>query len=752
MANTPPLHIQRAFLQPVVRVNRRLEIYEQDGKTPWRRDLWTSLLVGGSVSVDYERDERRSIDLELDNSYGDLNPEAGGLWYDKVFKLYYGIDVGATERGVRVAIVEQYQADGQAFALKQALSRGGVTEVHYLPSASTYEQIQEYDVLVSISGTSTQKAAFLTQCYNRGKSVITFTMDQTAASLPLVVGNAGGAPVIDGATRRYAAVAGASDLSVGWDEWSTREFPQSQNLVTWGGQGFEDFPLGFPGAGHSTGTIIQVSEGSSGAPTKVYNTPSAGAFVSSPALFTANVTAGEVYYFETWVRKTTTGVTGRVALVRRTTEAGLANPNYSQIFLNMSDMVQNQWHKMSGLLTIGSGKTLLNPYVQVGSDIPAGDVIQWDEVYVKKVLPQDYYRKVLAPATGAQTIAAINDTQGESVGAIARDDGDRRWVHVVQSNFEEDNFVDPEDYDSFAGFVSRAVQWSSTYDSADTWEMQIGEYLADAISDGGSYSTIRITGRDLTKLAINSKLASSTTFSKSTSIEAIVKALASNAGITKHKIPVTKKVLDKDTTWERGTSRWEIIKEVCNTNNHEVFMDHEGYLVVREYLDPLLSPTSLSLSGGVGGNLISRGARTSDSKLINHIVVVGESSDSNVPPSYAEAINNDPKSPTSIQELGDRVEVITSALVTTVSKAQELANSLLAVSALEEFELSFESTLLPWVEPGEIIDMSKSDSRYWGPDRYLLTSLTLPLDLSPMSGNGKRIEKVGVNDEPETAE
>lgn len=751
MANTPPLHIQRAFLQPVVRVIRRLEIYEQDGKTPWRRDLWTSLLVTGQVSVDYERDERRSIDLELDNSAGDLNPAAGGLWYDKVFKLYYGVNIGNSDRGVRVAVIEQFNADGQAFALKQALERGGVNEVHYLPTVTTYEQIQEYDVLVAISGTSTQKAAFLTECYNKGKSVITFTLDQTAASLPLVVGNAGGAPVIDGATRRYAAVAGASDLSVGWDEWSTREFPQSKNLVTWGGQGFEDFALGPVGSPSVEATIVQIPDGSAGVPAKVYQVPSNGAYRASTQLFSATVVPGDSYYFEAWVRKTTTGTTGGVSFVRRTSADG-ASVLYSSMQLPLANMVQNQWYKMSGVMVIQAGKNTLNPYVQVDNSIPAGDIIQWDEVYVKKVEPQDYYRKVLSPASGTQTLAAITDSQGESVGAIARDDGNRRWVHVVQANFEESNFLGDEDYEAFAGFVSRAVEWASPYSGEDSWEMQIGEYLADAISDGGSYSTIRVTGRDLTKLAINSKLASSTTFTKDTPIETIVKALASNAGITKHKVPVTKKVLEKDTTWERGTSRWEIIKEVCNTNNHEVYMDHEGYLVVREYLDPLLSPTSLSLSGGVGGNLISRGARTSDSKLINHIVVVGESSDSNVPPAYAEAINNDPKSPTSIQELGDRVEVINSALITSVPKAQELAKSMLAVSALEEFELSFESTLLPWVEPGEIIDMSKSDSRYWGPDRYLLTSLNLPLDLSPMSGNGKRIEKVGVEDEQATAE
>lgn len=583
MANTPPLHIQRAFLQPVVRVIRRLEIYEQDGTTPWRQDLWPNLLVGGSISVDYERDERRSIDLELDNSDGDLNPEAGKFWYDKIIKIFYGISMDRDDRPVRVAIVEQYNAEGQAFALKQALSYGGITEVHYLPTVNSYDQIQEYDVLVAISGTSTQKAALLTQCYNLGKSVITFSMNQSAASLPLVVGNAGGDPVTAGSDRRFAALPGASSLSVGWDEWS------------------------------------------------------------------------------------------------------------------LSD--------------------------------------------------QATYRKVLSPASGAQVVAKLEDDQGESVGAVARDDGTRRWVHVVQSSFEEDQFVYDEDYAAFAGFVSQAVRWASTYTAEDSWEMQIGEYLPDSISDGGSYSTIRVTGRDLTKLAINSKLAVSTTFSKDTPIEQIVKAVASNAGITKLKVPVTNKVLEKDTTWERGTARWEIIKEVCNTNNHEVYMDHEGYLVMREYLDPLLSPISLTLSGGIGGNLISRGARTSDSKLINHIVVVGESSDSTVPPAYAEAINNDPKSPTSVQELGDRVEVINSALITSVPKAQELAKSMLAVSSLEEFELSFESTLLPWVEPGEIIDMSKSDSRYWGPDRYLLTSVTLPLDLTPMSGNGKRIERVVVEDE-----
>jgi len=186
------------------------------------------------------------------------------------------------------------------------------------------------------------------------------------------------------------------------------------------------------------------------------------------------------------------------------------------------------------------------------------------------------------------------------------------------------------------------------------------------------------------------------------------------------------------------------MNEIALANNYELYFDHEGYLVMREFADPLLTPASLTLKTGPGGNLVSLGAKTEDSKLFNHIVVVGESSDSNTPPVYAEAINTSATSPTSVVEIGDRVNTTTSALVTTIAQAQELAASLLAVSQLEQFEMQFTSTLLPWIEPGEIIDMEVEEDTYWGPDRYLLTSLTLPFDLSPMSGNGKRVEKVGV--------
>ena len=574
----PRLDIQRAFLEPTVRVQRRIEIYEEDGQTPWRQDLWPDLLIGGNVSIDYGRDERRTMDCELDNSYGDLNPQAGGLWYDKRFKLFYGIELDQSDRGTRVGIVEQHLAGGQAFELKKHLSSQGLTEVHFIPSATDYEHVEEYDVLVAISGASLQKVALLTEAYNRGKGIVTFSMDQTASSLPLLVGNHGAGSVVPGPELEYAPSQSASVLSTGWQTFETSESPS--------------------------------------------------------------------------------------------------------------------------------------------------------------------YRKILAPATGAKVSGVIRDSEnGESVFIVSREDtDDRRWVHAVISDFRPEVF--PYVPEEFSKFAARAVTFASSFAPLDVWECQLGEFMADSIGLGNSYASVSINARDLTKLCQMSKFVLATTFTASTPVENIVRTVAVNSGIKKFRLPVTNKTLGKDVTWERDTPRWDVIRDVSNSNNYEVYFDNEGYLTMREFRDPLKTPATLGLTTGLGGNLVSRSAKTSDSKLFNHIVVIGESSDSNVPPVYAEAINNNPNSPTSVAEIGDRVDITTLSLVTSVTQAQEYANSILAVSALEEFELSFEATLLPWIEAGDIVEMERSDSRYWGPDRYLLTSLSFPLDLTPMSGTGKRTEKV----------
>lgn len=93
---TPPQEVLDAYLASTSRVVCRLEIYDPDGKTPWSGISFTkSRLVDGTVSVDYGRDERRTLDCTLDNTDGKLNYSSTGnaFWYDKVLKIYRGIEL-----------------------------------------------------------------------------------------------------------------------------------------------------------------------------------------------------------------------------------------------------------------------------------------------------------------------------------------------------------------------------------------------------------------------------------------------------------------------------------------------------------------------------------------------------------------------------------------------------------------------------------------------------------------------------------
>ena len=581
MANKPHPSIEEAFLQPVASIIRRAEIYEFDGKTPWRSDLWDRLM-DGSVTAEHDADERRTFEITLDNHDAALDPESGNLWYDKVFKIIYGIELNQKPREPKVIIAEEFDSTGQALAIKGLLAQAGVKYVHYNPLVSTYADVEDFDVLISVSSDHTRKLTLLNEAFAKGKSIMTLGVDATAAQLPCII--AGGA------------------LSLSTDSVSNRTF-----------------------------------------------------------------THGDVVH-----------------------ELGVG------------------WNN-------------------------------WD------LVPPHSYRKINTPASGAVIVGYTTDlTNGLSPGILARAAfGGARWVHLQQSKFDASVFASDYDREQCANFLAAAVGWLDTFVPQAKWETQIGEFVSDSISfaDDAGY-TIRVNGRDYAKRCLKSKLAAATAFPKTARVEDVIKTLALNCGISKFKLLTTNKTLDIDKTYERDTSRWEIMKDLATANNYDLFFDAFGYLTMTPMNDPLLTPPTLELTIGPGGNLIKRGKKTSDSRLYNHVVVVGESSDSTVPPVFAEAKNNNPNSPSNIEKLGDRVIVHTTPLVTKVIQAQELANSMLSVAGLEEFELTFDSVLLPWIEPGEILEMVEDAVDSWGPSRFLIASINLPLDLGPMSGVGKRITKV----------
>jgi len=166
---------------------------------------------------------------------------------------------------------------------------------------------------------------------------------------------------------------------------------------------------------------------------------------------------------------------------------------------------------------------------------------------------------------------------------------------------------------------------------------------------------------------------------------------------------------------------------------------------VRAYLDPTLSPVSWRFGTGPAGNLVRYGKRVNDSRIFNRVVVIGNPADGEDRLPYrGVAVNNDPASPTRIERLGDRVmPPVETNWLSSDAECQELAETLLKVSALESYEIDFESIYYPWLEVGEIVTIEVPGRSPIEPDRFLMDTISYPLSLSPMSATGKRVTFVG---------
>lgn len=82
--------LREALTAGVGQVYRSVDIFEQDGITPYYFDAPVSM---GSISVDATRDERRTCDFTFDNNDGLMRSNTDRLWYDKVIKAYRGLTV-----------------------------------------------------------------------------------------------------------------------------------------------------------------------------------------------------------------------------------------------------------------------------------------------------------------------------------------------------------------------------------------------------------------------------------------------------------------------------------------------------------------------------------------------------------------------------------------------------------------------------------------------------------------------------------
>lgn len=188
----PPVAIVDALETGVVTQTRRAQIFEADGITPWSpagvfEDV--ERLVDGNVTVDYTADERRKLDITLDNIDNKLRPNPfDGFWYDKIIKVYRGTKFDTPMVKPLVALVESLNPN----LIKSQLSTAGL-QVDDLTTGTANDPRPGYDFYVAESGTSTiTQYLMLQRLWQSGKNVISIGSGNTTTQIPLYTTNTAG--------------------------------------------------------------------------------------------------------------------------------------------------------------------------------------------------------------------------------------------------------------------------------------------------------------------------------------------------------------------------------------------------------------------------------------------------------------------------------------------------------------------------------------------------------------------------------
>jgi len=786
----PPAAVVDAFLAPTTAHTRRVDIYEADGVTPW---MLSAPTTDGSVSVDYSRDERRSVDLTFDNSDGSLIYDTSGFWYDKIIKVFRGCKY-IDPNPVASSTVRQNLVPNPAFRATSTtveVRRNLCTNPSFGAGATTgWVNYVGVGTLAAEAGAAYSGSYGLTATADGTNAVPRIAQSYAAAVAPgdsitltaraRLVAGSGWQPT----AAPYFILRGANNAGGEWaipynpttlvpdaDGWylvsmtAVAGSDSNGNLTI--NLGFSNGGVNPPATAKFQVDEVLVEKGAGSLAYFDGATPAAEGLTyawTGAANASASTASGvkatgyannDPTYFRPWTLPDPEGGGNILRILSAPT-----NPSPTAPYLSISPRVPaapDQTVTFSfeargyGVTPGRQFRVTLYP-VDSGGNLLSGDAIA---IIVNEPLTEEWTRysgSITLPATTATmtpymyptgATAWKNGIDGIDLRRFMIEDGLAAGIYFDGSTTDTPTQV--RSWDGAAD-ASTSTETSTFYVSNPTdafWETQIGEFMIDRITEPNFPNIIKVSGRDYTKKMLLSKFTAATGFNEGQSVDAVINTLASNAGIDAQKrlIPVTGKFLGRDFIFDAGTSRWEACKQIADAYGYELFFDAYGNLVMREYIDPTFGPLSYTFTTGSLGNMVSYEKTVNDSRLYNHILVTGEASD--ILSVSAESRNDNPSSPTNITLIGDRLYTYSSSFITTTQQAQDVADSFLAIHALQEYELNLSALMLPWLEVGEIVAFEDPKASAIQPDRFLLSTLTYPLALGAMSAVGKRVTIVG---------
>lgn len=623
MAAPPPDEAIETLLGPSTQITRRVDIYEEDGVTAFLLD---APVIDGTVNVDGGRDERRTLDCVLDNQDGALDNYPGGFWYDKIIKVYRGIEwSGLSPSLLRLGpgelipgTDEPLDWDGDPLDWDgDPLTWGmdsGLPDAYLRTADSPSQQLLLTTVL-------TLKARL---------AMDNWTPDTTQclASKWDTVGN----------LRSWKFEV----TSTGFLQVVVSTNGSNQVTMT------STVPTGFtPFSDHYIKIEAFINNGFSGKSVRFYvsedgvNWDTLGAQVN-------NATLGSAAFFDS-TTSLRIGATAQGDYL-------VGNVSSMEIFDGFED----------GRVIVGLDFTAMN--------------------------------------RDAQAMTDINGTPFQILG--------NTWTVL--------------------GGIPELKRW----------ETQLGEFLVEKIDNAHFPNRTSVTGRDYTKKLMESEFGNALSFSAPLTPEAVIRAIAVNGGITKFILPVTGSALASTYTFEGTTKRWQAIKDIATAFGHEVYFDHQGYMVMREYKDPNVSPVVFTFQTGPQGSLAKYSKSSSDTRVYNQIVVRNDNAGGL--PLVAIAENHEPSSPTSIENLRrTKTYNYSSGFFTSLPQMQAVADSFLAIHSLESYDVNFDAIVIPWLEATEVIEFIDPDPNPGDPTRFLLVSFNVPLKLGTMSAVSRRVRVVG---------
>lgn len=193
-----------------------------------------------------------------------------------------------------------------------------------------------------------------------------------------------------------------------------------------------------------------------------------------------------------------------------------------------------------------------------------------------------------------------------------------------------------------------------------------------------------------------------------------------------------------DMSWNAGTDYSKIITDLANIISWEIYYDVNGYLRLRAPIDPTTTAPQWTLSSQPTGFNLWAGAerQLDDADLANYIVVNGGSSQTG----YVQYVlqDNDPTSPTSVQNIGQRVYLHNNGnpdpVIVTSALAQYRAQYEYKKRIQVVEKLNFDMFPCPFMEHDDVYSVTDSANGTSG--NYLVISFTLPLGVTNQMQTG----------------